>query len=179
MTISKIEVLSIITKVVILVLLIGNLVYKVNEFNGGLPVPITISVSESKEDARIVKMNGVLKDLGCPSKAIPKISPAIIECSDKINIDPILIAVLMKTESTFDKNAQSPKGYEGLMQTPTSSGFEDVDTLHGCRKLEEKMKYAKGDIKLALALYKGGDNNMAHRQAEQVIKLYKKMKGEG
>ena len=62
------------------------------------------------------------------------------------------------------------------MQTPIATKqWQDVDILIGCKILEEKIGYAKGDIRLALALYKGGNNPMAKRQAEQVINLYRSL----
>jgi hypothetical protein len=58
------------------------------------------------------------------------------------------------------------------MQTPVASWYSDVDTLHGARILEDKLKFSKHDLKLALALYKGGNNNIAKKQADQVLKIY-------
>ena len=94
----------------------------------------------------------------------------------------MLIIAVMKTESNFRTNVISPKGYEGLMQTPTATmQFHDVDTLYGARILEEKLKYCNNDLMEALILYKGGGGGPAARrqaaqQAEEVYSLYTKLK---
>ncbi|WP_322111810.1 lytic transglycosylase domain-containing protein [Acinetobacter sedimenti] len=50
-----------------------------------------------------------------PSTA-QRISPYIIEGSEKYDIDPILIAAVIKQESNYRGNARSPSGAVGLMQ---------------------------------------------------------------
>ena len=98
---------------------------------------------------------------------------AIELASERTNINPILLACLLQTESGFNPKAVSEKNYKGLMQTPTATfKWADVDILHGARILEEKLRLTRGDIVLALALYKGGNNPMAKRQANQVLALY-------
>lgn len=140
------------------------------------PIPVKIVESEKVDEKRI-KMEKTLIRLGCPSSTTRQMAIAILEGSGKINVDPHLIAALIRTESDFDKSAVSSKGYKGLMQTPVATKeWEDVDVLIGCKILEEKLKYAKGDLQLALALYKGGNNPEAHRLAKKVIELYKEIK---
>jgi len=61
----------------------------------------------------------------------------------------------------------------GLMQTPwASTKWPDVDILLGVRILEEKLRIANNNLPLALALYKGGDNRLAHRQAGETLRIY-------
>jgi len=140
-----------------------------------MPIPFAIVV-KAIDDPRFAEIKATLLKLGCPNDNVDKMTTAVLEGADKIRIDPKLIAALIRTESDFNKEAISIKGYRGLMQTPVATHqWEDVDILIGCRILEEKLGYAKGDIHLALALYKGGNNPMAKRQAQEVIKLYRSL----
>ena len=88
----------------------------------------------------------------------------------------------METESTFKLTAISSKGYKGVLQTPTATmQYFDVDTLHGARILEDKIRYADGDLKEALILYKGGGRNkearkQATQQVNEVYDLYFELK---
>ena len=167
--------LSAATKLLIVAFLLMNLFEASRQLQTKLPIPFVI-IEKSINDPRFNELKEVLLKLGCPSKNANKMTTAVLEGADKISIDPKLIAALIRTESDFDKKAVSEKGYKGLMQTPIATHqWEDVDVLIGCRILEEKIGYAKGDIRLALALYKGGNNPMARKQAEQVITLYRSL----
>lgn len=119
------------------------------------------------------QLENVLSSLKCPVRKVKEVAQAIELASDQTNLNSILLACLLQTESGFNPKAVSEKNYKGLMQTPTATfKWADVDILHGARILEEKLKLTKGDIVLALALYKGGNNPMAKRQANQVLALY-------
>lgn len=165
--------------IVVKLLILGSVSYfcftTVIKFHKVLPQPVQIQ--QYAIDPRIEKLSTVVKYLGCPEEKVQKMVMAILDGADKIGVDPILIAALIRTESDFDQSAVSSKGYKGLMQTPVATKqWEDVDILIGCRILEEKIKFAKGDIELALALYKGGNNPAAKKQAKQVLSLYKRIK---
>lgn len=122
-----------------------------------------------------------LKLLGAPRSRIKELSAAIDSASSSTKISPALICALMFTESQFSKTAIGPptKGglrYKGLMQTPWASfTWADVDTLYGARILCEKLLESRGDLHMALALYKGGDNPIAWRNASEVLYLYKRL----
>lgn len=143
-----------------------------------IPFPIHVNSDSRKE-----VVSTVLKDLGVgSSKERDKLSDAILLSADIIDVSPMLVIAIMDSESDFNKKAVSPKGYRGLMQTPTATmQFQDVDTLHGARILEEKLKYCDNDLMEALILYKGGGRSPAARrqatqQAEEVYELYTKLK---
>ena len=90
---------------------------------------------------------------------------------------PYLIATISWTESRFNTHAISPKGYKGLMQTPTMSGYKEVDILHGVKVLDEKMRTNNNNLRVALAAYKGGkDIPAAQKQANEVLEKYVKVK---
>jgi len=130
-----------------------------------------ITIVQVKQETN--QLETVLSGLKCPVKKIKEVAKAIELASEQTNLNPILLACLLQTESGFNPKAISEKNYKGLMQTPTATfKWADVDILHGARILEEKLKLTKGDIVLALALYKGGNNPMAKKQANQVLALY-------
>jgi hypothetical protein len=112
---------------------------------------------------------------GAPKDQIETLSMAVTNACKVANrqISPALIVSLMDTESGFKKDAVSSDGYMGLMQTPwASTKWPDVDILLGVRILEEKLRIANNNLPLALALYKGGDNRLAHRQAGETLRIY-------
>jgi len=134
-------------------------------------IVIPVEKIESKQQTN--QLENVLNSLKCPIKKVKEVAQAIQLASEQTQINPILLACLLQTESDFNPMAISQKKYKGLMQTPTATfKWIDVDILHGARVLEEKIKIANGNIVLALALYKGGDNPLAKKQANKVIALY-------
>jgi len=112
---------------------------------------------------------------GAPKDQIETLSRAVTNACKVANrqISPALVVSLMDTESGFRKDAVSSEGYMGLMQTPwASTKWPDVDILIGVRILEEKLRRTNNNLPLALALYKGGDNRLAHRQAGETLRIY-------
>jgi soluble lytic murein transglycosylase-like protein len=142
-----------------------------------LPIPI----GPSKIENRILKeIEEDLIVLKAPTAKIPKLAQCVYTTHQVTGINPKLIVALMKTESDFNENAVGPKNrtkirYKGILQTPTTSNYTDVDILHGVRILEEKLKISNNDLPKALALYKGGDNKVARKQANEVLKIYKSL----
>ncbi|MFA7202709.1 MAG: lytic transglycosylase domain-containing protein [Candidatus Caldatribacteriota bacterium] len=145
----------------------------INNLTSSLPIVIKI-----KENTIIEEIKKDLTFLNAPKEKLDNLANAIFIANQSTDINYKLIISLMYTESNFDYTAIGPKNrtkirYKGLMQTPTATWFSDVDTLHGARILKNKLKIANNDIKLALALYKGGNNNTAKKQAKKVLELYK------
>jgi soluble lytic murein transglycosylase-like protein len=152
------------------------LVSEYNEFNKALPVPVKI-IKENPVETEIQKD---LSKLKAPEKQIPELTKAVLASHQATGINPKLILALMKTESNFKQDAIGPENrtkirYKGVLQTPTASWFTDVDTLHGVRILQQKLKETNNDLPKALALYKGGNNKVAHSQAKYVLTLYKQL----
>ena len=145
------------------------LAFSVVNLHRVLPIPITL-----QEFSPEVIM--VLKELKVPEDRIKELASSISLASRITGFSPTLLASLAYTESGFSLTAVSKKGYKGIMQTPyATKKYTEIDVLLGARILEEKYKIAKGDMHLALALYKGGDNPLAHRQAKEVIVLCLKL----
>ncbi len=137
--------------------------------------PKTVSIPNPIPRPKPNKLEEALKRLQAPEEKIQILSKSIMIASNATNIDAVLLAVLMKTESEFNPKAISSKGYKGLMQTPRATFiYPEVDTLHGAMILRDKLTETKGDMPKALALYKGGNNPLARKYARDVLDLYNK-----
>lgn len=151
-----------------------------------IPMKLEVPISQVKKVAPVVleePLKIALRKLGCPTKRFEDIYYGIKLGAQRIHVDPLLILALLFTESRFDPNAVSPKGYVGYMQTKHPCvEFGDVEILYGCRKLQEKMRLklakrnGKVDMRIALALYKGGLSKRAFYQADEVLAMYARLK---
>ena len=155
-----------------LVALSFSLVYLGWAYNGfmmSIPQPVMGATSTSR--ARVA-----LSKVGAPQDKINDLSIAVASAAAITDISPELLVALIKTESEFDYEAVSNKGYKGLMQTPMATmKWAEVDVLIGAKILQEKLRYSKDDLKLALALYKGGNNKLAKRYAAETYQLYRSL----
>ncbi|MHA4987729.1 lytic transglycosylase domain-containing protein [Cetobacterium somerae] len=92
----------------------------------------------------------------------------IIRFSSKYEIDPALVASIMKVESSFNHNVISEKGAIGLMQLMPETAEElQVDPFNvssniegGIRYFSKCLKINNNDIALALASYNAGHGNV-------------------
>lgn len=148
------------------------LLYSIHTLNLSMPVPVYV-----KSDPLVAEAKIALNHLGAPTNKIDKFSVAIGNAAKLTDFSPTLLVALMYTESMFKETAISPKNYKGLMQTPKATFiYSDVDILYGSRILRDKMGDAKGDLPLALALYKGGNNPAAKRYAKECLQIYNNLK---
>lgn len=103
----------------------------------------------------------------------------IINYSKEFQVDPYLVAAIMKVESNFDPYAQSHKGAMGLMQIMPSTGnwvakeisldnfylqelyVPEVNIKIGTWYLQTLSNQFNGDIHLILAAYNGGSGNVS------------------
>jgi len=69
-----------------------------------------------------------------------KFTEEIMECSRKYDLEPPMIAALIKTESNFDALAESGKGARGLMQITPSTGRWIAEKI-GIRDYTDNMLY--------------------------------------
>lgn len=102
----------------------------------------------------------------------------IVKYSEQYNLDPYLVASVIKTESDFEKDAKSHKGAIGLMQlTPTTAKWAakqmkvknfKVDMLYdeefnikmGCWYLDNLKQEFNNNMNLVIAAYNGGRGNV-------------------
>ncbi|QIB28150.1 lytic transglycosylase domain-containing protein [Caloranaerobacter azorensis] len=98
--------------------------------------------------------------------------------SYKYNIDPILVASIIKVESKYYKEAKSYRGAKGLMQISPITGRwaakeigilnynedclydPEINIMIGCWYLNKLKKQFDNDIKLVLTAYNGGSGNV-------------------
>lgn len=105
--------------------------------------------------------------------------------ADEYNVDPYLIAAVISVESSFDKNARSPKDARGLMQImPETAEWAaskmnlnsfDIEMLYdpdtnikmGTWYLSNLKKQFNDKIDLVLAAYNGGSGNVTKWLADE------------
>jgi len=144
--------------------------------------PIVLSFGRSIPPLEVEKRDPIMEasryslmHRGAPEDQIETLSRAVTNAckTSHRRISPALVVSLIDTESGFKKDAVSSDGYMGLMQTPwASTKWLDVDILLGVRILEDKLRIANNNLPLALALYKGGNNRLAHRRARETLRIY-------
>jgi len=113
------------------------------------------------------------------SLGFPKsLATSVVFAAQRTNLEPDFLVALIFTESNFDINAVSSKGYRGLLQIPHKIYDPDTNILIGAKIFNEKLMMAKGDTVRAIILYKGyGDNYAKGKiQAEKVLSLYHRLR---
>jgi soluble lytic murein transglycosylase len=98
--------------------------------------------------------------------------------SQKYNLNPYLVAAVIKTESNFNPQAKSPKDAYGLMQITSSTGKwaaqemkmdsfsvgqltePEYNIRMGCWYLDNLKKEFGGNMDLVIAAYNGGRGNV-------------------
>ncbi|MFA9397058.1 MAG: lytic transglycosylase domain-containing protein [Clostridiaceae bacterium] len=117
------------------------------------------------------------------SENIPiEINSAINNASEKYRVDSNLIKSIINQESSFNPNAVSPAGAQGLMQlmpaTASSLGVNNSFDINeninaGTKYIKSLLDNFNGDVSLALAAYNGGIGNMQNRGVRTASDIYK------
>jgi soluble lytic murein transglycosylase-like protein len=107
-------------------------------------------------------------DANAPAPVPPEqIDQLVQQNADIWQVDPALIKSVIANESSFNANAQSPVGAQGLMQlmpeTAASLGVKNPydpaqNVAGGTRYLRSLLDRFKGDTRLAVAAYNAGPN---------------------
>lgn len=104
--------------------------------------------------------------LGGQSTGSAEIDRYIVESATKHGVDPKLVFAVMQQESSFKRNAVSPKGASGYMQLMpgTARRFGVTDIFDPKQNIDAGTKYLrflldlfKGNVELALAGYNAGE----------------------
>jgi soluble lytic murein transglycosylase-like protein len=129
--------------------------------------PFVPRIGASQPDVSAPAMNmAVSKSLDGFTTGDSTIDGFIVESSARNNVDPVLIYSIMHQESTFKRNAISPKGARGLMQLMpgTAARFGVSNIFDPKQNIEGGTRYVRflldmfdGDVPLALAGYNAGE----------------------
>jgi hypothetical protein len=97
------------------------------------------------------------------------LQPVIMEASERYKVDHAMIRAIIRAESSYNFMAISNKGAEGLMQlmpktakelgvTDSFNPTQNIDA--GVRYFKQLLKRFKGNVRLALAAYNAGSQNV-------------------
>lgn len=128
--------------------------------------------------SRVHFISGIIASTRQKTQDAKELAYAIVTESKLANIDPLLVAAIIKSESTFKRNARSSVGARGLMQLlPATaryisdlseiswSGTSKLNDPHynirlGINYLQYLLKRFNGDMERALIAYNWGPGNL-------------------
>ncbi len=122
------------------------------------------TIQKTNEDTAQISVNSARS-----SSVSQNIMEAIDAASEKYGIDGDLIKAIVKNESSFNPNAVSSCGAQGLMQLMpstakslgVSNSFDVSENLDGgTRYFKRLLESFNGNVKLALSAYNGGISRM-------------------
>jgi soluble lytic murein transglycosylase-like protein len=110
-----------------------------------------------------------------------RLIPSVVTHAKLQGIDPLLVAVIISYESSWDFTAVGKLGEKGLMQTHgrASRGFDMTDPVQqiaaGCAHLARALEFCKGDLPGALSRYgTGGGCRPVARFVKLRLRAYRK-----
>jgi soluble lytic murein transglycosylase len=152
-------------------------------------------------DKEQYKLRWSEKKIFIKPKGIRKYSKAyeeeILRAAKRHDVDPDLLKAIIKVESNFNSSVISQRGAIGIMQLmPGTADYYNVgnplnprENIDGGTKyLKKLMEMFAGDLKLALAAYNAGENNVIKHgfrippydetinYVEKVLMYYKNLK---
>jgi len=109
----------------------------------------------------------LLMDNDCNTERL--LQPVILEASERYEVDHSIIRAIIMAESSYNLMATSEKGAEGLMQLMPNTArelgvtdsFNPTQNIHaGARYFKKLLGRFKGNVRLALAAYNAGSQNV-------------------
>jgi soluble lytic murein transglycosylase-like protein len=129
------------------------------------PQSSTTSFQAQLQQAGMAGTGGVAAPAAGGGPVDGEFSELINSAAQKYGLDPALLKALIRQESNFDPNAQSPAGAQGLTQlmpgTAAALGVTNpLDPAQaidgGAKYLAQQLKAFDGDVRKALAAYNAG-----------------------
>lgn len=140
-------------------------------------VALTISACSSLGGGSLEKKSaklsqGIQTAYKVPSNTANRVAPFIIQSAEKNNLDPLLVAAVVRQESTYRPQVTSPAGAVGLMQimpkywqsTCGSDLYNEAININCGAYILAKYETSSGNIKKALGYYNVGPSNFENNR---------------
>lgn len=123
------------------------------------------SLGGGSVEKRAVKLSsGIQKAYSVNPETANRVSPYIVQTADQYNLDPLLLAAVIRQESTFRPYVSSPAGAVGLTQVmprywqATCPGdlYDELTNINCGSFILTKYKNAAGSMPKALGYYNVG-----------------------
>jgi len=132
------------------------------------------SLIKHRDSAAINLMSDTISDFGHVETSARTLAKAIVSESQAASLDPLLIAAVIKYESSFRTHARSHRGAHGLMQVMPNTEralLKTIDTSSlathekqlrlGSQYLAELQKRFRGNMYHSLIAYNWGPTNLS------------------